>query len=218
MLCKLRSLWWTWELQQQLKKFIFSQGGQPTAVPHQSYNMILQVKALQPIRLTDMLITWGITNKYQDWFYRDRTIKGNAWSSPPRFFLNFGRIQNCCKTQWPKQYNSVFRNCRENWEENSVSTLSLPILQSQLKPSAVYGVKVCNFQSEGYGVVPGQSLSFLTFFFLNIHFVFLVLLAFYLFSFKVCECKFVTKYIFYKQCENSWPIYLLLLSIKHIFI
>ena len=165
MLCKLCSLWWKWELQQQLTKFIFSHGGRPTAVPHQSYNMILQVQALKPIRITDFLTTRGMTNKYQDWFYRDRTIKGSARSSPRWFFLNFVRIKNCRKTKWPKQYNFVFRNCRENWEENSVSTLSLLILHSQLKSSAVYGVKECNFQSEGYGVVPGQSLSFLTLFF-----------------------------------------------------
>jgi len=86
MLYKLCSLWWKWELQQQLTKFIFSHGGRRTAVPYQSYNMILQVQALQPIRLIDLLITWGITNKYQDWFYTNRTIKGSARSSPQFFF------------------------------------------------------------------------------------------------------------------------------------
>jgi len=89
------------------------------------------VQALQPTRLTDLLITWGRTNKYQGWFYRDRTMKGSAWSSSQQFFLNFVRIQNCRKTKWPKQYNSVFRNRRKNWEENFVSTLSLLILRSQ---------------------------------------------------------------------------------------
>jgi hypothetical protein len=147
--------------------------------------MILQVQALQPVRLTDLLIIWEMANKYQDWFYRDRTIKGSAWSSPRQFFLNFGRIHNCRTTKWPKQYNSTFRKCRENWEENSVSTLSPLILRSQFKPSAVYGVKERNFQSESYGVVPGQSLSFLTSFKYKFCSFSPITL---LFSFIVCEC------------------------------
>jgi len=167
MLCKLCSLWWKWELQQQLTKCIFSHGGRRTAVPHQSYNTILQVQALQPIRLTDLLITWGMTNKYQDWFYSDRTIKGSAWSSP-RFFFKLYENKELPQDKMTQAVRLRIQKLQRKLRGNSASTLLLLILCSKLKSSRVYGVKECNYQSEGYGVVPDQSLSFLTFFKIHI--------------------------------------------------
>lgn len=126
--------------------------------------------------------------------------------------------RTAAKQNDPSSTTLYSKTAEKKWEENFVSTLSLLILRSQLKPSAVSRVKECNFQPEGYGVVPGQLLSFLTLF-LNIHFVFLVLLPFYLLFFIsmwVSICHQI--YLLYTMWEQLANLFTFTVYKTHIYI
>lgn len=118
-----------------------------------------------------------------------------------------------------KLFNTIFRNGREKWHWNFVSTMLLQIWLSPFQLLVVQWLRHVTFSMNVRG------LSFvdyilLFYFFILYTFIFYFLLLLYLFIFYIILLiiiLFLLEIYFYKQYENSVLIHLLFLTTKYMF-
>jgi hypothetical protein len=155
-------------------------------------------------------ITWGLVNK--------RLQKGSTQLSPYLSSLHLVRIKKSCySAQW---ISKTVQSHMQKFRGKSTSKICIYFINIDclltIKTLDSLGVKMHDFQSKGYSLLvnspPPNPFNWSSFNFLSFCYYFIY------FPLHYFNVNLSHKEIFYKYCENRGLIYLLLLTIKYIFV